>query len=188
MATQTEPNVIPDSPVRRSEFQCQCDYFERAIKDHERRIRSFELWQEKIEKRLNEVDADCYNSYKNLKAEHVALLAEMDVLRDVVSALLDQAKETGCECENCKERESVQLCRKKADAEEKARMAARNMEAAAPTCDKEQTAKQQRREYEKIDSTYESFMRAASKMVPQQVNTPVVVKDMPAQRDTRMGR
>ena len=175
MATQTESNVIPELPIRRHEFECQVEYLERALFDHERRLRCFEVWQDKIERRIEGIDAEYFNSYKSMKIEHDAMLSEMRDLREVVRTLLDEAKNKGCQCNGC--------CGKATQREpaEPLFTTTRPVQASAADNPRESVClpihlnndnqkRAQKKEGEKLASTFDSFMTAASKMIP--VSTP----------------
>ena len=69
MATQTEPNKIIDPLVMRSEFESHLQYVERSITDHERRLRSTEIWREKNDRKVDKIDADYYNQINELRAQ-----------------------------------------------------------------------------------------------------------------------
>ena len=88
MATQTEPNVIYDPPVKHSEFESQNGYVERSLTDHERRLRFNESWREKNERKVSQIDAEYYTLYTNLKADQELLYAEHVELKKVLTDIL----------------------------------------------------------------------------------------------------
>ena len=164
MSTQTEPNVIPDTPIRRSKFECQVDYLERALTDHERRLRSFEVWQERVERRIEFIDSEYYNSYNGLKAAHDTLANETQVLREVVKGLLEKSKEKGCECPRCEARKLV--IANISQQEQRADTTERETTGPPVKASKEPTRKSAKNEGERPTGTYDSFMKAAVKAVP----------------------
>ena len=204
MATQTEPNVLTDSPVRRTEFECQVDYLERALTDHERRLRIFEVWQDRIERRVEGLDAEYYNDNNALKIAHVKLEAEAESLRDLVKNLRDQVQENGCKCACCTMPKGAQPQRGACNIPTNAPMIPGDGERVSACCEPLRSAKPQRaesvvpmnfppstdegerasiclpmkinkepikqqpgRDSDRAVSTYGTFMKAASKVVPQ---------------------
>ena len=204
MATQTEPNILTDSPVRRTEFECQVDYLERALTDHERRLRVFEVWQDRIERRVEGLDAEYYNDNNALKIAHVKLEAEAESLRDLVKNLRDQVKENGCKCACCTVPKGTQPQRGACNMPTNAPMIPGDVERVSACCEplrsaqprraesaalmnlppsadeaerasiclpmkinKEPMKQQPGRDSDRAVSTYETFMKTASKVVPQ---------------------
>ena len=171
MATQTEPNISPDSTIRRSEFECRIDYLERALVDHERRLRSFEVWQERIERRVGGIDAEHYNSYSSLRAAHDSLTAETANLRNMVKCLLNQAKENGCSCTGCGNKK-VSRGQRDDDRLPTSALPSAKENMRASIClpvkvSSNSGRRQDNRDNDRGVSTYESLMRAASKVTLQ---------------------
>ena len=69
MATQTEANIVYDPPVKTSMFDRQIAYMERSLTDHERRMRACEMWSEKEERKVDQLDAEFFNQQRVLKSE-----------------------------------------------------------------------------------------------------------------------
>ena len=88
MATQTGPNVIYDPPVKKSEFTSQMDYIDRSMTDHERRMRAIELRTERSENKVNNIDADIYTMYSDLRASHESLIDDHNNLKRIVTDIL----------------------------------------------------------------------------------------------------
>ena len=171
MATQTDPDKVSDSPVRRGEFVCQVDYLERALVDHERRLRVFEAWQERIERRVNGLDAECYNNHSTQRAAHDKLIAENIELREMVRAMQVQSSEKGCLCNGfeARSKEKPQQGNRPPSINIPPDNAATERESICLPIkfNNEPARKPARREYERGVGTYDSFMKAASKLVPQ---------------------
>ena len=70
MASQTEPNVIYDPAIKKSEFDSQVQYIEQSLTDHERRLRSTEVWRERNDRRVNNIDADYHTQIKEIKTSN----------------------------------------------------------------------------------------------------------------------
>ena len=81
MSTQTEPNVIFDPPVKRSEYDRQIAYMERSLTDHERRMRASEMWNEKEERKVDSMDAEFFNQQRVMKCE-------IQELRQIITDIL----------------------------------------------------------------------------------------------------
>ena len=165
MGTQTEEKTALDDPVRRTEFQCQIDIIERALLSHERRIRTIELWQDKMERKLEKLDSDSYSDYRALRVAHDELATEVNALRDVVKVLYEQAKVTGCKCKACTHGGASQGEREK-EKEVQASLPSdtkRNAVCLPVTLADEWKKKPARKVN---DSTYETFMKAAGKAIP----------------------
>ena len=68
MATQTGPKEISDPPVKQTEFSSQLEYVDGTLTNHERRIRTTEIWREKQDRKVDKIDADFYTLYIDLRA------------------------------------------------------------------------------------------------------------------------
>ena len=81
MATQTEPNMIFDPPVKKSEYDRQIAYMERSLTDHERRMRASEMWNEKEERKVDALDAEFFNQNRVMRCE-------IQELRQIITDIL----------------------------------------------------------------------------------------------------
>ena len=88
MATQTEPNVINDPPVRKSEFVAQMDCVDRSLTDHERRMRAAEVLREREGRRVDKMDAELYTLYMELSESHEGLIKDFNDMKKVISDLI----------------------------------------------------------------------------------------------------
>ena len=88
MATQTMPNEIYDPPVKKSELTSQMSYMDRALTNHERRLRANEVWCEREEEKVNKIDAELFTLYSELRVAHEALHDDHIELKKIVSDLL----------------------------------------------------------------------------------------------------
>ena len=75
MASQTEPNQIPDPPVKSTEFSSHVDYVDRALTAHERRLREIDVWRERKDRKIGSLDADLHNQISELRISKDNLLA-----------------------------------------------------------------------------------------------------------------
>ena len=89
MATQTDTSVAPDRPVRRTEYECQMDYIERAITDHERRTRSLEVSVEKNERKVDKADAEYYTQLKMVHNTQERIATEVVKVSDLMKVMID---------------------------------------------------------------------------------------------------
>ena len=89
MATQTAPNEIYDPPVKKSEFSSQMGYVDRALTNHERRMRANEVWCEREEEKVNKIDAELYTIVSELRLAHEALAEDRCSLRIAHEALTE---------------------------------------------------------------------------------------------------
>ena len=88
MATQTAPNIIPDLPVKKSEFDTQADYVERALTDHERRVRAVEIRGDKNDRKVSRIDSEYFNTIRDLKGNQDFILSEIQEQRKTIEFLL----------------------------------------------------------------------------------------------------
>ena len=88
MATQTMPNEIYDPPVKKSELTSQMSYIDRALTNHERRMRANEVWCEREEEKVNKIDSELFTLYSELRSAHEALHDDHIELKKIVSDLL----------------------------------------------------------------------------------------------------
>ena len=88
MATQTTPNEIYDPPVKKSELTSQMGYVDRALTNHERRMRANEVWCEREEEKVNKIDAELYTMFSELRVAHESLAEDHISLKKVVSDIL----------------------------------------------------------------------------------------------------
>ena len=102
MATQTEPNVIPDLPVLKSEFDSQMETVERSLTDHERRMRSSEMWRSKNEKKVDRIDAEYHNQMKIVCASNSEMVSDIKFLKKAVKDMGEKLDK--CVCAGCKGR------------------------------------------------------------------------------------
>ena len=70
MATQTGPKEIADPSIKQWEFTSQMEYVEGTLTNHERRLRTSEVWREKQSRKVDKIDADFYTLYTDLHASH----------------------------------------------------------------------------------------------------------------------
>ena len=103
MATQTGPNMIRDPLIKRSEFDSQFLYVEQSLTDHERRLRSTEIWREKSDRKVDKIDADYYNQIHDLKVQqetmqknYVDLIQRLEIERERLSENNSCSKITEC--------------------------------------------------------------------------------------------
>ena len=82
MATQTGPKEIADPPIKQSEFTSQMEYVEGTLTNHERRMRTTEVWREKQSRKVDKIDADFFTLYTDLHAAHETLRTSHDNLRE----------------------------------------------------------------------------------------------------------
>ena len=171
MATQTTPNVIPDTPVTRAEYQGQMEYFENAIIDHERRMRVVELCRNKNERKVDRIDADSYNQNQHLLTANATLANEVDELKvklERVMGTIGDIQEL-VSTTNDGDGTLVRERREEPNLEGNRRPEPRAQTPEPPRATRNgQQAK--RGGKQKASSAYESFMRAATKVVPNAVN------------------
>ena len=101
MATQTQPNVIPDLPVLKSEFDSQMETVDRSLTDHERRVRSNEIWRSKNERKVDRLDAEYHHQMKILCESNSELTSDMKALKGTVKSLSDKLDR--CQCDGSKD-------------------------------------------------------------------------------------
>ena len=173
MATQTVPNVIPDGPVTRTEFQTQSEYVENALTDHERRLRVTEMSRNNNDRKVNRMDADYYNQNQHILGIQAVINDEVRVLRERLEGALTTidamqrrdneaavpSNEVGGQMEKATANDPPD-----AIAGDEMQGTATNQRMAASLPPKVKTSKQ------KLPSSYESFMRAASKVIPTATN------------------
>ena len=88
MATQTGPVAIPDPPVKRSEFSAQMEYMDRALTDHERRMRTAEILRDSQEKKVDKNNAELFMLYSEMRDAHNGMLSDINDLIKVLSDLM----------------------------------------------------------------------------------------------------
>ena len=88
MATQTGPVAIPDPPVKRSEFSAQMEYMDRALTDHERRMRTAEILRDSQEKKVDKNNAELFMLYSEMRDAHNGMLSDINDLKKVLSDLM----------------------------------------------------------------------------------------------------
>ena len=90
MATQTVPCVTPDTPIMRSEFEAQVEYFERAITDHERRLRSNDSWRAKSDRKVDKVDATYHEQVSEIGVVQKDMMDDMNNMKEILVTVLDK--------------------------------------------------------------------------------------------------
>ena len=90
MSTQTQPNVIPDLPVLKSEFDSSMETMERSLTDHERRVRSNEIWRSRNERKVDKIDAEYHHQMKLLRESNNVMVSDMKSLKNTVKSLSDK--------------------------------------------------------------------------------------------------
>ena len=193
MATQTEPNVIPDVPVLKSEYDVQIDYMEKSLTDHERRVRANELRGDKSDRRINKIDADYFNTIAVLKSTQDLLLSEVQEHRRTIEFLMEcRCCSAKCPCDvntmpngtesvsnpNVRpvERLYPELYTKKQSKPMNPQVRDAQPQGAASSTSNDiatkngaQVEKPKAVEKKKGESVFNSFMKAASRAIPQQI-------------------
>ena len=193
MATQTDPNSLPDLPVLKSEYDGQIDYMEKAITDHERRVRTGEIRRDKCDRRVDKMDADYFNMITSLKATQDMLVTEVQEHRKTIEYLLQcRCCAKDCPCDDpaklmptqksCTPREIAfakmfpelfpgdsdagKQIGKKTVQVEKARTETPNRKGVADNARGTRGENGSASAIEKKDSSYACFMREAKRVIP----------------------
>ena len=90
MGTQTQPNVIPDLPVLKSEFDSQMETLERSLTDQDWGVRSNEIWRAKNERKVDRIDAEYHHQMKLLQESNNEMVSDMKTLKSTVKSLNDK--------------------------------------------------------------------------------------------------
>ena len=171
MATQTTPNVIPDGPVSKTEFQTQVEYLENALIDHERRMRIVEMSRNKNDRKVDRIDADYFNQNQHVLGIQAAMNEEVRTLR----LRLDEAMTIITRMQENTERKGNPIAATDEKGTDNQNDFNVGGDVQPPEQQKPQPSNEERRgarpmqkkePKQKPESSYESFMRAASKVVP----------------------
>ena len=162
MATQTSVNIVDDVPVMKSEFECHTACFDRALTNHERRTRSIEIWQKTVEGQVARTDADSHNNHLLLQTAFEMVVEELRDTKEIVGKMVDQANDREDAFERMVQRDI-----------EREEILAKLMESSCKCKSKEDPDPTRGRESKEKSSSYDSFMKAARKVVgPFQPNKP----------------
>ena len=109
MATQTSNVRIPDNPVMRPEFDMQSDYTERSLTDHERRVLTLEMRGDKNDKKVSKMDAEIFIVLAEYKSTQDMLLLEMQEQRKTIEYLMScRCCSPHCRCDGGVEQAQAQ--------------------------------------------------------------------------------
>ena len=192
MATQTQPNVIPDCPVLKSEFDSQMESVDRSLTDHERRVRSNEIWRTRNERKVDRIDAEYHHQMKVLCESNKGMVGDIKTLRESVSDIkesnsvmandlitlknvVDEMKEKMERCV-CTERveqipssgDDTPGCKRTRKEYNTSRSLRRTMTRTVSTPIKKDTMPTKRATRKKGENIYRSLMRVAKKVISPQ--------------------
>ena len=182
MATQTEKRFDADAPVMRSEFNTQATYTQGAITDHERRLKEHEMWRDRNDRKVDQVDAVSHATTKGLRTDVNGIMEEMERMKKMMLEMAEYigkvgaaAKATGSSVGKKSSPQKRPITRKASPTQ------AVKTRATAERCEVEHRSPKRRRRMSSIApsnprtrrssatsrsvSAYETFMRAAARLI-----------------------
>ena len=163
MASHIDPKDREDEPIRRIEYDCNVDYVERTLCDHNRRLRAVEISQDSSERKGAKVDSDYYMHMNVIHRAQEKLSSEVLKVKESVKALIEsQTKPVQFEG-----RELPYITRNVPNAivgqRKEMEQSSQRFTSPHPTAGDVSAGK---RQPQRGSSTYGMFMRAATKVVP----------------------